>query len=125
MINNLQISALHSQLTDELRTYVRKKIGKLDRYIPKNARASTFVEVKIKEKKSRNKQDFECEVIMKLPKGKITAHENSMSALAAVDEVENNLKNQLKKYKDLHTLSRVRRQVIAKFKGDIPANNPY
>ena len=123
MINNLQISGVHSQLNKDITAYIKKKIGGLDKYIPKKARESTFVEVKLKEMKAKDKQSFVCEVIMKLPKGNITAHKNSTSALSAIDEVENNMKIQLKKYKDLHTQSRLRRHLESRFKGSVPADN--
>lgn len=116
MINNLHISGVHSQLTDDMRLYVEKKIGGLYKYMSKHARESAHVEVKLKEAKSKDKQIHECEVIMKLPKGNITAHRKSTSVLAAIDEVENNLKNQLKKYKDTHDPSRLKRHLTARFK---------
>lgn len=116
MINNLQISGVHSQLTKEMRAYVRKKIGGLDKYIPKHARQSTFVEVKLKEKSAHDKRNHECEVIMKLPKSTITIHKDSTAIFAAIDEVENNFKTKLKKYKDLHSRPKTRRHLMARFK---------
>lgn len=114
MINTLQISGVHSQLTTKERNYVLKKIGGLDKYIPKMARPSTFVEVRLKDKKAKDKRSHECEVIMKLPKSTITSHRNSTSFIAAIDEVEENLKKQLKRYKDLHTFSRISKHTIAR-----------
>ena len=116
MIKALQISGVHSQLPDEMRSYVNKKIGGLDNYMPRTARESAVAQVKIKEGKSKDKLKHECEVIMKLPKSTITAHKKSTSVLAAIDGVEDNLKNQLKKYKDTHRSSRFHRHVVARFK---------
>lgn len=120
MIKKLHISGVHSQLTDEVSNYVREKIGKLERYVPKHARDSLHVEVKLIEKSAKDKRIHQCEVIMKLPKSTITVHKDSTSFIAAVDEAENNLKNQLKKYKDLHSRSRMSRHIIARFRGPIP-----
>ena len=125
MINNLQISGVHAQADEKVRKYVYKKIGGLDKYIPRKARESAFADVKLKEIKSKTKEIFECEVIMKLPKGKITAHKSSASFMGAIDEVENNLKNQLKKYKDMHTPSRFRRRVLTRFKRTAAAENLF
>jgi ribosomal subunit interface protein len=116
MIKALQISGVHSQLTDEMRSYVNKKIGGLDNYIPRGARESVHAEVKLKEGKSKDKQKHECEVIMKLPKATITVHKKSTSILAAIDEVEANLKHQLKRYKDTHRSSRFYRHTLARFR---------
>lgn len=116
MIKALQISGVHSQLTDEMRSYVNKKIGGLDNYIPRRARESAVAQVKLKEVKSKDKQKHECEVIMKLPGESITAHKKSTSMQAAIDGVEDNLKNQLRKYKETHRSSRFHRHVVARFK---------
>ena len=79
MINNLQISGIHSNLTDDVHTYVTKKIGKLERYIPKRARESAFVDVKLKEKKRKNRVVHECKVIVQLPKSVIKIRKNADS----------------------------------------------
>ena len=116
MINTLQISGVHSQLTNKERNYVLKKIGGLDKYIPKMARSSTSVEVKLKGTKAKDKRTRECEVIMKLPKSTITSHRVSTSFISAIDEVEENLKKQLKRYKDLHTFSKISRHTIGRMR---------
>lgn len=116
MIQHLQISGVHSQLNDDMQIYVEKKIGGLYKYMPKRVREAAHVDVKLKENKSSDKQIHECEVIMKLPKSTLTAHKHSTNILAAIDEVEDNLKNQLKKYKDKHAGPRVHRRLINSFK---------
>ena len=125
MINTLQISGVHSQLTKKERNYILKKIGGLDKYIPKMARPSTYVEVKIKDKKAKDKRTHECEVIMKLPKSTITSHRDSVSVIAAIDEVEENLKKQLKRYKDLHTFSKISKHTIGRLKRRSGQDSPY
>ena len=114
MLNNLQISAVHSQVTDKEKTYARKKISALEKFIPKGSRASTSVEVKLKQNKSKDKNDHECEVIMKLPKHTITSHRSSTTFSVAIDEVEENLKKQLKSYKDKRTISKITRHSVAR-----------
>lgn len=116
MIKKISISGVHSKLTEDVELYVQRKIGALDRFIPKKARESVKTEVKIKESKAKAKNKFECEVIIKLPKSKITAHKKSTSIPAAIDLVEDNLKNQLKKYKDKHAGPRIHRRLIGGLK---------
>ncbi len=114
MLNNLQISAVHSQVTEKEKSYARKKIGALEKFIPKSSRPSTSVEIKLKQIKSKDKNDHECEVIMKLPKNTITSHRASTTFMVAIDEVEENLKKQLKSYKDKRTISRLTRHSVAR-----------
>jgi len=102
MIKKLEIAGVHMPVGSELHSYVLKKIGLLDKYIPRHARQSAHVEVKLKEHQSKNKQSHTCEVIMRLPKEVITQKETAQTAFAAVDVCEEKLKTQLHKYKELH-----------------------
>lgn len=108
MIQKLEISGVHAEITDDLRKYVTKKIGRLDQYMSKHARESVHVEVKLKEGKAKNKRECTCEVIVFLPHGTIATKESTLNMFAAVDIVEAKLKNQLKKYKEKHDSSRIR-----------------
>ena len=116
MINNLQISGIHSTVHSKEKRYVLQKIGKLDKYTPRSARESTFVDVKLKQIKSSDKECFEADVIIKLPKGIIMAKERATTLVAAIDEVEENLKHQLTKYKELHAESRKIRHFSSRFR---------
>ena len=114
MIQKLEINGVHTVLTDDLKKYINKKIGKLDRYMPRHARESVHVEVFVKEREIKAKQLRECEVILKLPGTTIAVKESTVNMFAAVDIVEAKLKNQLKKYKDTHNAHRIHRRVLLK-----------
>lgn len=116
MIQKLEISGIHSTLDSDIHKYVEKKIGKLDKYLPKYARESVHVEVKLKEAKAKNKKQCTCEVIMYLPHGEITTKETTMNMFAAVDIVETKLKNQIRKYKEKHGSPHIARRMMAKIK---------
>lgn len=115
MIQNIQMAGVHTKLTKEEEDYITKKIGPMDRYIPKKARESTKTEVKIKEEKSKDKSKFTCEVIVHLPHGKITVHDKAHTKLAAIDLAEDKLKGQLHRYKEKHGGPRLHRRLVAKF----------
>jgi ribosomal subunit interface protein len=115
MINLLQISGVHTEHTEAIDAYVRKKIGGCDRYIPKKARQSSKADVKLKEGKSKDQAKFTCEVIVHLPHGSITVHEKATTMFAAIDVAEDKLKVQLRKYKEKHAGPRIHRKVIARF----------
>ncbi len=116
MIQKLEISGVHTTVTPELKKYVTKKIGKLDKYMPKHARDSAHVEVMLKEVKAKNKKECICEVIMYLPHDTLMTKEATVNMFAAIDIVETKLKNQLKKYKEKHTSLRIHRRVIARLR---------
>ena len=122
MISKLEISGVHTDVTDKLRRYVVKKIGRLDRYLPRAERQSLHVEVTLKESRTKDKNTCECDVVMYVPGEVLAAREATVNMYAAVDIVEAKLRNQLKKHKDTNTASnpRLRQRLMARFRR-IPA----
>ncbi|HUC95619.1 MAG TPA: ribosome-associated translation inhibitor RaiA [Candidatus Saccharimonadia bacterium] len=102
----LKISGVHTTVDESIKRYVIKKIGKLDKYIPRKARGSAHAEVFLKESKHQNKKECTCEIVVHLPQDTFTTKESTINIFAAVDIVEAKLKNQLHKYKELHLPSR-------------------
>lgn len=100
MINKLEITGIHTDANSDIQKYVKKKIAKLDAYMPRHARKSAHADVKLKESKSKDKKESTCEVILHLPGETIAAKETTLNMYAAIDIVEQKLKMQLKKYKD-------------------------
>lgn len=116
MIEKLEINGIHMTVGDDLRKYVNKKIGGLEKYVPKHARKSVHIEVKLKEGKIKTKIERTCEVIIHLPNESITVTETTINIFAAVDIVEEKLKKLLHKYKELHANPRLHQRLLAKLK---------
>jgi putative sigma-54 modulation protein len=116
MVQKFEIDGVHMTVGNDIRKYVHKKIGRLDKYIPRAARSAAHIEVKLKEGKAKNKQTRTCEVILHLPHETITISETTINIYAAVDIVEQKLKNQLHKYKQLHANPTLHRRLLAKLK---------
>lgn len=116
MIAKMEISGVHMGLDPKLKKYVSKKIGQMDKYLPRRARDSAHVEVKLKEDKTKGKAQYTCEVILHLPQDIIAISETTMNIFAAVDIVETKLKNQIKKYKGKHSKNRITRRLLTKFR---------
>ena len=116
MIKRLEITGVHLEVGADLKEYVLRKIGKLDSYIPRQARQSAHAEVKLKESKAKNKLSYTCEVILHLPGKIFTLKESTKTIFEAVDILEAKLKIYLKKYKDLHTDPRLRHGLMAQLK---------
>lgn len=108
------MAGVHAKLTREEEDYIIKKIGPMDRYIPRTMRSAAKAEVKLKEDKSKDKAKFTCEVIMHLPHGTITVHERATTAFASIDLAEDKLKRQLRKYKERHAGPRMHRELISR-----------
>jgi len=116
MLKNFEISGHHTVVTDDLRKYITKKIGRLDKYMSKHSRASAHAEVKLMESKAKDKKQNICEVVLHLPHEIITVKEATINMFAAVDIVEAKLKNQLKKYKDTHGNPKFHQRLITKWR---------
>ena len=116
MIEKIEINSIHAQVDDDLKKYVGKKIGHLDKYMSKHAKASAHAEVKLKETNKKDKKQCECEVILHLPKENLAVKESTINMYAAVDIVEAKLKSQITKYKEVHESPRFHRRLIRRLK---------
>jgi ribosomal subunit interface protein len=116
MLQKFEVQGVHTTVDDNLRKYVNKKIGGLDHYISRHGRQSAHVEVWLKEGKAKNNTHCTCEVTFYLPQETINLKESAYNMYAAVDIVEAKLKQQLKKYKDLHTNGKLTRHLFARLR---------
>ena len=102
MIQSISISGVKYDVDDTTKRYVTRKIGRLDRFLPRHARKSVTAEVKLKEVNRDHGNKYEAEIILNVPDKQLTAKDSTVNMLAAVDIVEAKIVNQLRKYKDLH-----------------------
>lgn len=117
MIQSIAISGVKYNIDDATQKYVRQKIGRLDRFLPRHARKSVSVEIKLKEVNRDHGNKYEAEVILHVPDKQLTAKDSTVNMFAAVDIVEAKVANQLKKYKEMHTGHTGKtRAVLSKFK---------
>lgn len=103
MISRIEKSGINLELGEDVKKYIDRKIGRLDRYMPRSARKSVHVEAKLKATNNKPGNKYECEVILHLPGGKVMAKESTLNMFAAVDIVEAKLRNQLQRYKRTHS----------------------
>ncbi|HMS23743.1 MAG TPA: ribosome-associated translation inhibitor RaiA [Candidatus Saccharibacteria bacterium] len=116
MIQKMEVQGINLKVDNDLQKYVEKKLGRLDKYMPRHSRESAHMVVHLKERVIKTKKECTCEVIIKLPKETIATKEATINIYAAVDIVETKLKNQLKKYKDKNTDHKVSKKILAKLR---------
>lgn len=116
MLQKFEINGVHATVDPDLRKYVTKKIGGVDRYISKHCRDSAHAEVHLKENKHGTHDPFRCEVTLFMPHKTIVVKESAQSMEAAVDIAESKLKVQLKKYKDTRGNGKWHRHLAARFR---------
>ena len=116
MLQKFEIRSVHTTVDDNLRKYVTKKIGRLDKYLSRHQRDSAHAEVSLKESKAKDKKQCTCEVTLHLPHETINIEESTLNMYAAVDIVEAKLKQQIKKYKDVRGSGRLHRHLFARLR---------
>lgn len=116
MIAPIEITGIGYEVDSKTKDYIQKKIGKLDRYLPRHARDSVKAQVKLREVNRNNGNKYEAEVILKVPEKTITAKDSTVNALAAIDIVEAKILVQLRKYKQ-ETIGHIsKRGIMSTFK---------
>lgn len=117
MIQSVIVNGVKYSVDEQTRKYIEKKIGRLDRFLPRHARKSATAEVKLREVNRDNGNKYEAEVILTVPDKKLTAKDSTMNVLAAIDIVEAKLVSQLRKYKYTRVAHLGRtRSILSKFK---------
>lgn len=117
MIQSIAISGVKYEVDDKTKRYVTRKIGQLDRFLPRHARKSVTAEVKLKQVNRDHGNKYEAEVILYVPDKQLTAKDSTVNMIAAVDIVEAKISSQLKKYKDRHVAHTGKtRAVLSRFK---------
>lgn len=101
MISQIEVTGIHYEVGNDIKKYVTRKIGRLDRFVPRHARKAVVAEIRLEERKTKSDKN-QCEVVLVLPDKRLTAKDATINMFAAVDIVEQKLKNQLKKYKAQH-----------------------
>ena len=117
MITHIDITGVGAYSPDDsIKQYVRKKVGVLDRLVPRHARKSMHAAVKIAEVNRPKGNKYEVEVIVTVPDKLVTAKDSTMNVMAAVDIVEAKLAAQLRKYKQEIIPHVGRRKLLDQFK---------
>lgn len=117
MIANIEITGVGGYKADEpTKKYISKKIGALDKKLPRHARKSVRAEVKLAEVNRDKGNKYEVEVLLIVPDKTLTAKDSTMNILAATDIVEAKLATQLRKYKEDHIPHVGRRRLLDRFK---------
>lgn len=116
MIEAIEITGVKYDIDETTKKYVIKKIGRLDRYLPRHARKSVTAEVKLRQINADHGNKYQAEVILQVPDKVLTAVDSTVNILAAVDIVEAKIIAQLHKYKETTIAHVGRRGVLSRFK---------
>ena len=116
MITSIQVTGIAYEVDEATRKYVVKRIGNLDRYLPRHARKTVSAEVKLEEVNHDHGNKYQVEVILNVPGKIVTAKDSTANILAAVDIVEAKIQAQLRDYKQAAIAHIGNRGVMSRFK---------
>lgn len=117
MIAKFELKGVHTTIDEGLQKYATRKIGNLDKYLPKHHRDSVHAVVELKQaSKVKDQKKYTCDVTLHMPHSTIHAAESTMNMYAAIDIVEAKLKAQIKKHKESHTDGKLFRHLSARFR---------
>lgn len=116
MIASIDITSVKYQAGAQIEKYVRRKVAKLDKYLPRHARKSVTADVKLRQVNLDHGNKYEAEIILTVPDKIITAKDSTANMFAAIDIVEAKLKNQIHKYKEESVAHVANRRILSRFK---------
>ncbi|MBQ2672531.1 ribosome-associated translation inhibitor RaiA [Candidatus Saccharibacteria bacterium] len=100
MIEKIDVSGNGYKVDDALKKYVEKRLGKLDRYLPRGAKKDVVCNVVVSEIGKNKGEKYALSAAMEIPGGKVIAAKDECSNIfAGVDLVEAKLMGQIRRYK--------------------------
>lgn len=100
MIEKIDITGNGFKAEEGFRKYTKKRLGKLDRYLPREAKKDVVMKVIVTEIGKSKGDKYEISVAMELTGGKvIAAKDECANVFAGIDLVEAKLTGQIRRYK--------------------------
>ena len=100
MIEKIEINGNGYKVEEPFKKYTEKRIGKLDKYLPRGLKKDVVVKVVVVEIGKSKGEKYEISVAMDIPGGKVIAAKDECSnVFAGVDLVEAKLMGQIRRYK--------------------------
>ena len=100
MIEKIDISGNDYKVEEPLKKYIEKRLGKLDRYLPRGSKKDVVLRVVVKEIGKSKGEKYEIVASMDITGGKVLAAKDECSnVFAGVDLVEAKLTGQIRRYK--------------------------
>lgn len=100
MIEKIEINGNDYKVEEPFRKYVGKRIGKLDKYLPRGSKKDVVCKVVVTEIGKGKTEKYEIAAAMELTGGKvIAARDECTNVFAGVDLVEAKLTGQIRRYK--------------------------
>lgn len=100
MIDKIEISGNNYKVSESFKKYAAKRIGKLDRYLPRGNKKDVIAKIVVTEVDRAHGNKYDISAAMEIPGGKvITAKDECSNVFAGIDIIETKLKGQVRRFK--------------------------
>ena len=100
MLEKIEVTGNGYKVEEPFKKYTEKRIGKLDRYLPRGFKKDVVVKIIVSEIGKNKGEKYEISAAMDIPGGKVIAAKDECSnVFAGVDLVEAKLTGQIRRYK--------------------------
>ena len=100
MIEKIEVTGNGFKVEDSFKKYIEKRLGKLDKYLPRGYKKDIIAKVIVAESGKNKGDKYEISVAMEIPGGKVIAAKDECSnVFAGVDLVEAKVTGQIRRYK--------------------------
>ncbi|MBA3678633.1 ribosome-associated translation inhibitor RaiA [Candidatus Saccharibacteria bacterium] len=114
----IQLTGRKYDIEPELKKYVTKKLGHLDKYLPRDHKAKGMSVEIFRDPSGKEDNRYRVTAILEIAGPDIIAETATINPHSAVDIVEQKLKLQIRKYKDKHSVKHYRvKEMWDKIKG--------
>jgi putative sigma-54 modulation protein len=95
----LEKVGINYNIDDNTNKYIDKRIGRLDRFLPRHARKTAVAMITVKRVNKSHGNKYGVEAVLTVPGKVIKAQDESSNVLAAIDILEVKLSSQISRYK--------------------------
>ena len=100
MINKIEVTGSNYKIDKNFQKYAEKRIGKLDRYLPRGNKKDVVVKIVVTEVNRDHGNKYEISAAMEITGGKvIAAKDECTNVFAGIDIVEAKLTGQIRRFK--------------------------
>jgi len=100
MIDNIGISGVKYKVEESLRKYAVKRLGHLDKFLPRKNRKDVMMRVVVRQVNRPHGNKYEISAALDVPGGKVmTAKDEAGNVFAGIDILEAKLRGQVRKFK--------------------------
>lgn len=100
MIEKIEMSGNGYKIDEPFKKYAQKRLGKLDKYLPRGFKKDVVMKVVVVEVGKNKSEKYEISATMEITGGKVIAAKDECSnVFAGVDLIEAKLMGQIRRYK--------------------------